>query len=177
MSKFIVMNEKMKNAEFRLQKLMSADWLLLKQMRLEALLNEKMVFGGSYEEESLRSDDDWKIRLSGGDKAYFSIFDRNQNCIGLTGIFKHKDIEGAAILVASYIRAQYRGLGLSSLLYQARIEWAKENGFKKIIVSHREGNLASKSANQRAGFHYTHSEEKVWPDGQSAQNLFYELNL
>ena len=162
--------------EFTLRRLALADWTLLKNVRLEALSKEPKVFGGSLVNESSLPDDYWKNGLSELGKAYFGLFS-DEDCVGLTGIFRHRELSDAAILVASYIRKAHRGKGLSSLFYEARIDWAKVNQVKKIIVSHREGNVVSKAANQKFGFVYTHSEDKVWPDGEADQNVFYELNL
>lgn len=155
----------------------SDDWPLFKKLRLEALLTDPGVFGAFYQQESLRSDDEWKSRLCDVEKAYFGLFTENNECIGLTGIAKQKDDPQTAILVASYIRRGYRGQGLSSLLYKSRLQWAKNNDVKKTIISHREGNQTSKSANQHFGFTYTHTENVIWPDGEQAPNVFYKLML
>ena len=63
------------------------------------------------------------------------------------------------------------------MLYEPRIAWAKEKGYKKLIISHRKSNSASKAANQKFGFVYTHSESKTWPDGITEDNVYYELPL
>lgn len=165
------------NQKFSIGQFQPDDWPTFKALRLESLLEEPAVFGGIYQEEVLRSENEWKIRLSDTGKAYFGLFTESNECIGLTGMAKHNDTQQVATLVASYIRKDYRGIGLSSLLYRIRLEWAKNNGVKKLIVSHRDGNFASKSANQHFGFSFTHSENAIWPDGKEALNLFYELNL
>jgi len=64
------------------------------------------------------------------------------------------------------------------LMYQARINWAKEQPtVEKIIVSHRASNLLSKYANQKHGFVLTHNNEKVWIDGATEDEIFYELKI
>ena len=76
----------------------------------------------------------------------------------------------------SYIDSEYRGKGLSALLYQARINWARTLGFERITVGHREGNEASKAANQKFGFVFLEKEEIDFPDGR-AFDYRYELKL
>lgn len=73
---------------------------------------------------------------------------------------------------------QFRGNGLSELMYQTRINWAKaQPTVEKIIVSHRASNLASKRANQKHGFVCTHKIEEVWTDGGVEDEIFYELKI
>lgn len=63
-------------------------------------------------------------------------------------------------------------------MYQTRINWAKEHPtVEKIIVSHRASNLSSKYANQKHGFVLTHKIEKVWTDGATDDEIFYELKI
>ncbi|HEX9956487.1 MAG TPA: GNAT family N-acetyltransferase, partial [Fibrella sp.] len=139
-----------------LRQLEATDWQLLREIRLDALKKEPTVFGSSLSGESERPDSEWQNRLADSNRAYFCLFTDGGETVGLTAVYG--TIDGSAVLVASYIKEAYRGRGLSSLLYNARIGWARANGFKKAIVSHREDNLISKAANQRAGFRYTHTE-------------------
>ncbi|OOG19276.1 hypothetical protein BWD42_04870 [Sphingobacterium sp. CZ-UAM] len=82
-----------------------------------------------------------------------------------------------AYLGQSYIQPLYRRLGLSTLLYRIRMEAAKTLKLKKLTVSHRKSNLASKAANQRVGFTYTHQETMNWLDGTTEDVLYYSLDL
>ena len=63
-------------------------------------------------------------------------------------------------------------------MYKARIDWANDQpNVEKIIVSHRASNLASKYANQKHGFIETHKKEKIWTDGATEDEIFYELKI
>lgn len=106
----------------------------------------------------------------------FGLFHDN-DLVGMTGIVCHKDDPEKAALIASYIRPEHRGKGLSSLLYEARLDWAKANRIKAVTVSHRISNMPSMAANQRFGFRYTHAKSKLWPDGVEADEVFYVLDL
>ncbi|QIP11229.1 GNAT family N-acetyltransferase [Spirosoma aureum] len=153
------------------------DWMSLKSIRLEALREEPGVFGSSFSKEALLSDSSWQERLAAKDRAHFGLFLDNGECVGITGIGKQTSAGNSVVLVASYIKKEHRGRGLSKLFYDVRIDWAKQNGYDKAIVSHRDTNLMSKAANQKAGFSFTHSEERVWPDGIRSNELFYALFL
>jgi RimJ/RimL family protein N-acetyltransferase len=162
--------------DYSLKKLTPDDWRLYKTLRLEALQGAHGAFGGNYAEESLRSDMEWQEHLLQKKRAMFALSD-GQKQIGLTGVVEAKDDPEATALIASYIHPDYRGKGLSNLFYKARIEWSRQNGYKRVIVSHRASNAASKAANQKFGFIHTHNESKTWPDGLTEDNVFYKLDL
>jgi len=78
----------------------------------------------------------------------------------------------------SYILPQYRGRGLSRKFYETRLAWIRNHPkFKRIIVSHRASNEASRRANQKHGFVQTERSSHIWPDGQIEDEVFYELKI
>jgi hypothetical protein len=48
---------------------------------------------------------------------------------------------------------------------------------KRLSVSHRESNIASKAANQHFGFRYSHREACNCLDGTTEDVLYYVLDL
>ncbi len=77
-----------------------------------------------------------------------------------------------------YVDAAYRGQGLSQLLYRARIEWAlAHEPFRRLVISHREGNEVSRRAMLAAGFVFKDKEIISWPDGTQAEEWNYTLDL
>jgi RimJ/RimL family protein N-acetyltransferase len=63
-------------------------------------------------------------------------------------------------------------------MYKARIKWAKAHPtVERLIVTHRASNLASKFANQKHGFVFTHTHQKIWHDGVLEDEVYYELYL
>lgn len=145
-----------------------------KAIRLEALQLEPGMFGNSYAMEAALTEQEWLERITAPGNARFGLYHLTE-LIGLTGIVADKEKPGEAYMTQSYIRKAYRGRGLSRLLYQARIEWAKANAVKRLIIGHKESNIISKAANQHFGFVYTHSENREWPDGSNQPMLYYEL--
>lgn len=150
------------------------EWRELKSIRLEALQNAHGKFGASYENEVLLEDEKWQSRLMKDDVAYFALA-YNHEIIGMTGVYL-PDLETAKF-IASYIKPDHRNQGLSGLLYQARIDWAKSKNVSRVVVAHRKSNVASMYANQKFDFIYTHDEDVVWPDGTREVNVCYELKL
>lgn len=163
----------------RIKRLDEDDWLAFSRIRLTALKTDPNVFGSNYERESQFSEADWRDSLNKNDSALFMIFD-DDTPVGITGIsIDRNDPTGkTALLWGSWLAPEYRGKGLSALMYQSRINWAKEQpSVEKIIVSHRASNLASKYANQKHGFKFTHAKEKNWIDGNTEDEIFYELEI
>lgn len=164
------------SADYHIKKLQSSDWQAFKDIRLEALQLERAVYCASYEEMKDMPDDFWQGRLADDRWAYFALY-AGDEVIGLSGIMRNADQPNEAELIASYIRKEHRGNGLSKLFYSARIEWARVNGITNLIISHRESNIASKHANQHFGFQFTHKVSRLWHDGLWEDNVHYELML
>lgn len=164
-----------------IRQLTEDDWRVFSQVRLRALKSDPLVFGSNYETESQFSEADWRNRLRQSDNsAVFMLFAADAAPIGITGVSVFRDDPTArtALLWGSWLEPDFRGRGLSKMMYQARIDWARRHpSINRIIVSHRASNVASKYANQKHGFTFTRTHEKVWADGATEDEVCYELKL
>jgi RimJ/RimL family protein N-acetyltransferase len=154
-----------------------SDWRDLRAVRLKALESDPGVFASTLREESAMTEIDWKEWLKSDDIAIFLIYD-DATLVGMTGIVvdRNDPDKKKAILWGSWLEPSARGKGLSQILYQARLEWAREHPtIEDMIVSHRASNLFSRRANQRHGFVFTHAADRMWPDGTNEEELFYVL--
>lgn len=162
-----------------IRQLSENDWRLLSEVRLKALQTDPPVFGSNYDLESNYTEAEWRSRLQSDDSAIFMLFD-DETPIGMTGVsvFWDDPTKRTAILWGSWLEPHFRRKGLSNLMYQTRIEWAKAHPtVERIIVSHRASNVASKYANQKHGFIFTRTHEKIWTDGKTEDEVCYELKL
>lgn len=162
-----------------IKRLTEEDWLAFSQVRLKALQTDPKVFGSNYERESQMTEAEWRSRLQAKDNAIFLIYE-GETPVGMTCVsIDRDDVTGkTALFWGSWLAPHVRRKGLSKLMYQSRINWAKEQPtVERIIVSHRASNLASKNANQKHGFVNTHKNEKVWTDGATEDEIFYELKI
>lgn len=165
--------------DISIRKLGVDDWRVFSEVRLIALKTDPQVFGSNFERESKFTKFDWRERLQSEDSAIFMLFDGTAP-IGITGVsvFDEDPSGQTAIFWGSWLAPGYRRKGLSALIYQTRIEWAKARPeIKRIIVSHRASNTASKFANQKHGFVFTRTHEKTWVDGKTEDEVCYELKL
>jgi RimJ/RimL family protein N-acetyltransferase len=164
---------------YSIRKLEESDWRLFADVRLLALQTDPKVFGSTYEREVAFLEPEWRSQLSNSACGIFAVFD-DDGPVGITGVAVDREdtSKKTALLWGSWLRPDSRGKGLSKLLYEARIAWAKNQpGVERIIVSHRESNVASKFANQKFGFSPTHVTEKEWNDGVTEKEFHYELIL
>lgn len=154
------------------------EWPLYKEMRLKSLLQDPQVFSIRHEVEVAYEDDAWRKELANPNFGIFGVF-ADGKIVGMTAILVHikKDpTKQTAKLWGSWLEKPWRGKGLSVPMYEARIDWARKHPtVRRITVSHRESNSASKAANQKHGFVYTHTADFLWPDGVTEPEVFYEL--
>lgn len=154
------------------------EWQLYRDIRLQALQSDPGVFTATYEKAAAYTDTEWQARINDPDVGVFGVFD-DQHVVGMTGVRKDKDEEGrdVAVLWGSWLSPAYRGQGNSIAMYRARFDWALEKELTRVVVSHRESNAASRAANQRHGFVFTHAKDLVWKDGSTEADVFYALEL
>lgn len=164
-------------SSYTIRQFTAADVSIYRAIRLEALQTEPGFFGNSYATELAYANEQWLARITNPYGACFGLYHLN-DLIGITAIIiLDKDKAHTAYMTQSYIRPAHRGKGLSKLLYNARLQWAREQGIVRLLIGHRRSNISSMKANQKFGFRYTHSESRTWPDGITEDMLHYELLL
>ena len=167
----------MNNNNIHIRGLRHDEWQNLLKIRLEAITNHPNYFGSTPEKTLKITQSEWHDRINSNHSRIFGLFDDN-DLIGITGIVKHNAKPGHAIMIMSYIKPNYRKQGLSELLYQARIDWAKsQDDIHTLEIGHRHGNESSRRANQKAGFTFTHKEEQEWPNGTKDLIFHYKMKL
>lgn len=95
--------------------------------------------------------------------------------IGFACLASHKSDKGKVVLNGGYIIPQHRGQGLTRLMYQARLAWALEQGFRSVITMPHHENKASVAACQSFGFALTANADRQKAAGQKF--LEQELSL
>ena len=120
---------------------------------------------------------EWQAALARSDRFFFTLH-INAEPVGTTG-FKVMQEERYAHLIASYIAPEYRGLGLSRLLYREVIAFIRNHlALDYLTVDHREGNDASGHAILGAGFVPTGTySERTFGDGTTGKLVNYRLQL
>ncbi len=163
-----------------LRELEREDWSRLRELRLHALRTEPGLFFSSFGQEVVHPDEHWIELASGDDKhQLFGLFD-GEKLAGMSGVFVDRDdpTGRSAALGMSYILPEYRGRGLASRFYEARLAWARARpNFLRAVVGHRLSNEPSRRTILRFGFTLTETKPYSWPDGTYENHVGYELRL
>ncbi len=167
------------NAAVSIRLLSPADWQLYRLIRLQALQTDPRSFGSNFTRENAFTNQEWQDRLTDPDVGLFGLF-ISPDIIGMTGIGIKRDDPSKrwAQLWGSWITPTHRGCGYSNLLYTTRLDLARAHPtIEWIEVSHSDGNEASRRANQRHGFVFTHRAPYAWADGGNEDEIFYQLRV
>lgn len=157
-----------------IRKLDGTDGVTLRRFWLHGLRHHPRFFSGQAGIADLPPDH-WQAAIAGPDHQMFGLFD-NARMIGITAAFAvREDPHGeTAMFGMSFIAPDYRGLGLSRLLYDARLAWIRTRPrFKRVILSHAAFNEASRRAHRRYGFTRTDTVAPAGRDGEPEE--YYEI--
>ena len=101
------------NMDLELRRVTSEDWMAYRDFRLSALQSkDAKAFGGSYEKESIRSHEEWRIRLEdNGERFFYGCFYKNE-IVSAAGVYfdnKGKDKwSNNWIIVGVYTKPEFR---------------------------------------------------------------------
>lgn len=165
-------------AGFTVRPLKSSDFLSLRGIRLEALAIDGRFYATSYEKERSLSSDKWcSLCIENEGRCILGLFD-NKSLIGITMVLPWDEDKDTALLGRTYIKHNYRRLGLSSLLYRGRLNWVKEaSRYSSATVFHRRGNFISEKVNKRHGAVPWFSKQMSWANGQSDTGIWYKIDF
>ncbi len=167
------------DAAFHVRALNPEDVNAFKALRLSALREYPQYFLDNVTQAAQKSEAEWTAYLVGDHKKVFGLFNHD-TLIGIASIYTPNpdDAPEIANLAMGFIQPEFRGLGLSTLLYDARLDWAKNNAaIKTLKISHRKGNLISAKAVNKNGFQYIGENPETYGDGTTEISLKYEMVL
>ena len=133
------------------------DWMLLKEIRLAALLDTPTAFGVSYKTTITNSDEQWRLRASSETHLKFWLAFKNDKAIGMIGA--GVDQTGRYNLIAMWVEQESRELGVGESLVNAVKSEAINRGFKQVFLDVSPDNLKALRFYKKHGFFFI-SEEK-----------------
>ena len=74
---------------------------------------------------------------------------------------------GTLYIQSTGLRREYRGQGLGSRVKEWQIEYARRNGFGRVVTNCRESNAAMITINERFGFRPIRKTAGYYPDGEA----------
>lgn len=138
------------HSEITLRKLQQSDALIWREIRLEALKMHPESFGGSFEEESVLTDQEFSNNLVKSD--IFGAFVDN-TLVGVAGFFRlgPQKLRHRGTLFSMYLKKEFRHRGIADLLLKEVIRHAQ----KSVLQLHctvETSNTAAIHLYQKHGF-------------------------
>ena len=128
---------------------------LFKRMRLTSLQEAPYAFSSTYESALRRSPESWTGQADrsaqGSDRATFIAFS-GDSPIGIAALYRDKDRMDVGEVLQVWVAPEYRSKGVALGLMDAIFQWAKENGFRKIVATITKGNTRALRFYQKCGF-------------------------
>jgi ribosomal protein S18 acetylase RimI-like enzyme len=130
------------------------EWRILRDIRLDALLDAPNAFGSTYAEQVASAEPDWRRRISRGGTffAYISDVD-GAPPDGIVGSFQEHP--GTVELVSLWVRPRARGRGVGEALVTAVINWAKSRSVASVHLWLTDTNQRARRLYERCGFRLT----------------------
>jgi ribosomal protein S18 acetylase RimI-like enzyme len=135
-----------------------ADWMLLKQVRLAALLDAPTAFGVSYQTAANYTDEQWKDRASSAVTAFWLALDSDIP-VGMIGAGVNGD--NRYNLIGMWIEGSARGSGLAAQLVEAVKARAMAQGFDGVYLDVSSGNARAANFYLKQGFTFLNEWEPL----------------
>ena len=126
------------------------DWMILKKIRLESLLDTPTAFGVSYQTATTNSDEQWQNRASPKALPKFWLAFKDDNEVGIIG--SGIDQADRYNLIAMWVKPGARGLGIAKHLVDAVKSDAISKKFKKVFLDVSPENLKAVQFYKKNGF-------------------------
>jgi ribosomal protein S18 acetylase RimI-like enzyme len=154
------------------------DAMILKEVRLRALLDTPSAFSSTYEKESLLSDADWidrAARWSGGRSITYLAKDHCVPC-GIVAAFLDENDTALAHLVSMWMAPTHRRRGIGAALVQTIFAWARMHNVQSLKLLVTSNNDAATRLYERLGFAMTgnktpHANDPSLGDCEMIRNI------
>lgn len=129
--------------------------MVLRDLRLAALVDAPSAFASTYARESLLSAEDWEGRArqgsAGSARATF-FAESADGIVGLVGAYRPGPVSSRVELVSMWTRPAARRTGVGRLLVQAVLDWARSCGARDVELWVAKGNVSAEKLYRTMGF-------------------------
>ncbi|MES2986107.1 MAG: GNAT family N-acetyltransferase [Patescibacteria group bacterium] len=134
-----------------IRKLNEEDWKEYSSLRLSALQSpDSSAFGGSFEIESLRTEDEWKKRLIGKHRFYYGAFACN-TLVSFAGVYFNQK-NNQWIIVGVFTNPDFRRSGFSKSIIGEILKVLHARGVVKVILTVQVEQLPAIALYKSLGF-------------------------
>ena len=135
------------------------DWMILKEIRLAALLDTPTAFGVSYQTSITNSDEQWKQRASSETQPKFWLAFEDDKAIEMIGA--GVDQTDRYNLIAMWVEPKSRELGVAERLVNAVKSDVINIGFKQVFLDVSPDNLKASRFYRKHGFVFIGEEKPL----------------
>ena len=132
------------------RRLTSADWELLRNVRLAALADTPYAFGSTYEAEVGRAQEWWAG--SAAQLAWFTADAGSGTPVGLVAGVPPAERTGACEVVSMWVAPPWRGKGVADTLLDAVERWARAGASASLVLRVSNRNERARRFYTRKGF-------------------------
>jgi ribosomal protein S18 acetylase RimI-like enzyme len=126
------------------------DWLALKTVRLQALLDAPTAFGVSYHNAITYTNERWKELASSESQPHFWLALDQDEPVGMIGA--GVDQTGRFNLIGMWLKPEFRGSGVGEYLVNAVKARSIDLGYRRVILSVSPSNTRAARFYRKQGF-------------------------
>jgi GNAT superfamily N-acetyltransferase len=152
-----------------------ADWERLRDLRLRALATDPDAFLVSLEHMRELPESHWRERATPSKNQVTLVEERDGDFRASVAAFVADNPE-TAYLVGMWVAPEVRGTGIAVLLVEHVLDWAREHGRTRVVLSVKRGNEPAARLYAKCGF-VEISQPAELPYEPSADNRFYAYEL
>ena len=139
----------------KIRRLVIGDETVLRDIRLQALLDSPSAYGSTYEHEFELVEEDWRNRLARNDAVTLVIEQDDGVAIGLVTGAIDDDFADIGWLLSMWVNPAMRGNGAAGQLIDEVIAWSKLQNCTSIRLQVTDGNTSAERAYLKRGFRRT----------------------
>lgn len=141
-----------------IQKTTEADWLDLKKVRLQSLMESPKAFGLTYESVLAYTEAQWRDRAGNRTPPIYFIARNEGNPVGLIGGVK---ANSEFSLIAMWVAPSHRSLGVGKALVTRVLSVAASRGESEVSLFVSPLNKAASALYEAMGFRFTQHFEAL----------------
>ncbi|MBF6169674.1 GNAT family N-acetyltransferase [Streptomyces gardneri] len=141
----------------KIQQLTSDDWQLDREIALKAFASAPEEYKTTLDEALEFTDDEWRRAVQGYHAEFVALQDGKP--IGMVAAAKH-DRPDTVMVKSMFVVPEARGSSAADRLVESVVDWAWNNGYRRVALWVREENLPAESVYRRNGFGWTGREEE-----------------
>jgi GNAT superfamily N-acetyltransferase len=163
----------------QIRRIKPSDGVILRSIRLRALLSDPGSFDSSYERESQLPTEEWDRRAtesSTGDRQCLFLVETPEGFVGMAGAFTPGDQPSVRRLYGMWVAPEARAAGIGAQLIEAITSWSLEVGADAVQLWVVDDNLVARRLYERAGFVDTEVNQPL-PSNPTVTETLMQMSL